>query len=157
MAVDGCLEDRIQVAADLRGAAQEREVEGTIDAVVVVTDSLEGAAAAVAAGYEVEAGQRKEEDLPWKSEEPYAGCICGQVREMGPEEVQERQSIAAARSGIVAEACSSGLQVAAEGSLSEAGACCFGTEALRKPRPCYDCRMLEVFQRWTMLSLIVIA
>lgn len=86
------------------------------------------------------------------SVEACVGRICCQAQERAPEEGREQQCTVEGHFDIGVGACSFGSRVGAESSLSEGGGCCFGTEALHKLRPYYDCRLLEVFQRWTMLS-----
>jgi len=135
--------------------AQEQEAGGSFDAVAVVFDSLEevvAAAAAVEVGYEVEATLRSGVGRPSRSVEANVGCIGYQAQEMGPEEEQGQRCIVGDRFDIVAGACSFGSRVEVGSSLSGAGACCSGTEAWHKLRPYYGCKLLEVFQRWTMLS-----
>jgi hypothetical protein len=145
----------------LVGAVQEREVEDSSDAEVVVPDSLEVAAAveeaAEVVGCGVEATRSREAGRSWRSEEPCADCNGCRAQEREWAEGQERRCIAGAQFGIVVEACSSGSREAAESSLSEGDGCCSGKKEERMPRPCYGCMRLEVFPRWTMLSGSMIA
>jgi hypothetical protein len=171
MVVDGCLAVHIQVAVGPGVEAQEQVAGGRSGAVVAETGRLAEAAvgkagrlakaaveeAAATAGCEVGAGKQRVEGQSWTFEEPCVDCICYLALETGRVGAPERHCIVGGHFGTAAGACSSGSQVEAENSLSEADACCSGREALHKLRPCYGCMLLEVVQRWTMLSLIVIA